>query len=64
MAVLGGVAWFFQQKLPALMLWGGAAMIMFRLNKRAKKSKQEEILKLYFQYWKQIQTNRIIKFLG
>ena len=37
MAVVGGVAWFFQQKLPALMLWGGAAMIMFRLNKRAKK---------------------------
>lgn len=37
MAVVGGIAWFFQQKLPALMLWGGAAMIMFRLNKRAKK---------------------------
>lgn len=37
MAVVGGIAWFFQQKLPALMLWGGAAMIMFRLNKREKK---------------------------
>lgn len=37
MAVLGGIAWFFQQKLPALMFWGGAAMIMFHLNKRTKK---------------------------
>ncbi|HYJ02156.1 MAG TPA: hypothetical protein VEW92_08075 [Nitrososphaeraceae archaeon] len=37
MAVLGGVAWFFQQKMPAIMLWGGAALIMFKLNKRTKK---------------------------
>jgi len=37
MAVLGGVAWFFQEKLPAIILWGGAAMIMFQLNKRSKK---------------------------
>jgi hypothetical protein len=37
MAVLGGVAWFFQQKMPAFMLWGGAALIMFKLNKRTKK---------------------------
>jgi hypothetical protein len=37
MAVVGGIAWFFQEKLPALMLWGVAAMIMFRLNKRSKK---------------------------
>ena len=36
MAGVGGVAWFFQQKLPALVLWGGAAMIMFHLNKRKK----------------------------
>jgi hypothetical protein len=42
MAVVGGVAWFFQQKLPALVLWGGAAMIMFHLNKRKKnKIKQQ-----------------------
>ncbi|HEX6673218.1 MAG TPA: hypothetical protein VF084_13370 [Nitrososphaeraceae archaeon] len=37
MAVLGGVAWFFQQKMPAILLWGGAALIMFKLNKRTKK---------------------------
>jgi hypothetical protein len=37
MALLGGVAWFFQQKIPAFMLWGGAALIMFNLNKRTKK---------------------------
>ncbi|HEX7140916.1 MAG TPA: hypothetical protein VF222_00395 [Nitrososphaeraceae archaeon] len=37
MAVLGGIAWFFQQKLTAFMLWGGAALIMFKLNKRTKK---------------------------
>ena len=37
MAVLGRVAWFFQQKMPAILLWGGAALIMFKLNKRAKK---------------------------
>ncbi|HEY6586656.1 MAG TPA: hypothetical protein VIY98_00050 [Nitrososphaeraceae archaeon] len=37
MAVLGGLAWFFQQKMPAFMLWGGAALIMFKLNKRTKK---------------------------
>jgi hypothetical protein len=41
MAVVGGVAWFFQQKLPALVLWGGAAMIMFRLNK-IKKNKVKQ----------------------
>jgi hypothetical protein len=37
MAVLGGVAWFLQQKMPAILLWGGAALIMFKLNKRTKK---------------------------
>jgi hypothetical protein len=42
MAVVGGVAWFFQQKLPALVLWGGAAMIMFRLNKRKKNKVKQQ----------------------
>ena len=37
MAVLGGIAWFFQQKLPAIMLWGMAAIILFQLNKRKKR---------------------------
>jgi hypothetical protein len=42
MAVVGGIAWFFQQKLPALVLWGGAAMIMFRLNKRKKNKVKQQ----------------------
>jgi hypothetical protein len=37
MAVLGGIAWFFQQRLPAVMLWGIAAIILFQLNKRKKR---------------------------
>jgi hypothetical protein len=37
MAVLGGIAWFFQQRLPAIMLWGMAAIILFQLNKRKKR---------------------------
>jgi hypothetical protein len=37
MAVLGGIAWFFQQRLPAIMLWGIAAIILFQLNKRKKR---------------------------
>jgi hypothetical protein len=36
-AVLGGIAWFFQQRLPAIMLWGVAAVILFQLNKRKKR---------------------------
>ncbi len=34
MAVLGGVAWFYQLHIAAFVLWGGAAMIMFSLNRR------------------------------
>jgi hypothetical protein len=37
MAVLGGIAWFFQQRIPAIMLWGIAALILFQLNKRKKR---------------------------
>ena len=37
MAVLGGISWFYQQKLPALMLWGVAALILFQLNKKKSK---------------------------
>jgi len=37
MAVLGGIAWFFQQRLSAIMLWGLAAIILFQLNKRKKR---------------------------
>jgi hypothetical protein len=37
MAVLGGIVWFFQQRIPAIMLWGIAALILFQLNKRKKR---------------------------
>lgn len=37
MAVLGGVAWFYQFRLEALFLWGGAAVILLMINKRRKR---------------------------
>ncbi len=37
MAVLGGITWFYQEKLPAIMLWGLAALILFQLNKKKNK---------------------------
>ena len=37
MAVLGGITWFNQEKLPAIMLWGLAALILFQLNKKKDK---------------------------
>ncbi|HET8857516.1 MAG TPA: hypothetical protein VFM28_08305 [Nitrososphaeraceae archaeon] len=37
MAALGGIAWFFQQRLPAIMLWGFAALILFQLNKKKRR---------------------------
>lgn len=37
MAVLGGISWFYQEKLPAIMLWGFAALILFQLNKKKSK---------------------------
>ena len=37
MALLGGISWFYQEKLPALMLWGLAALILFQLNKKKSK---------------------------
>jgi hypothetical protein len=33
-AITGGVAWFFQQTLFSVMLWGVAGIILFKLNKR------------------------------
>jgi 4-hydroxybenzoate polyprenyltransferase len=35
-AVLGGVAWFFQVYIIAIILWGAAMFIVFSLNKRRK----------------------------
>jgi 4-hydroxybenzoate polyprenyltransferase len=35
-AVAGGIAWFFRQTFVAIMLWGVAGLILFKLNKRRK----------------------------
>ena len=33
-AVLGGAAWFIQQNIIAIILWGVAGLILLKLNKR------------------------------
>ena len=33
-AVLGGAAWFVQQNIIAIILWGAAGLILLKLNKR------------------------------
>jgi hypothetical protein len=33
-AVLGGLAWFIQQNIVAIVLWGVAGWILVKLNKR------------------------------
>ncbi|MDX1373505.1 MAG: hypothetical protein R3321_13610 [Nitrososphaeraceae archaeon] len=35
-AVLGGAAWFYQLHIPAFVLWGIAAYLVLKLNKRQK----------------------------
>ncbi len=40
LAVLGCVAWFYGQQIPAAILWVGAAGIVFSLNKRQKNRKR------------------------
>jgi hypothetical protein len=35
-AVLGGVAWFFQVYIVAVILWGAAMFIVFTLNRRRR----------------------------
>ena len=37
LAVLGGVAWFYQLYVPAFVLWGGAGLIILSLNKRRRR---------------------------
>ncbi|MFL6479846.1 MAG: hypothetical protein ACJ70Z_05810 [Nitrososphaera sp.] len=39
-AVLGGVAWYYQFYIPAVILWGAATFIVFNLNKRREKQRQ------------------------
>ena len=36
-AVLGGVAWFFGQHIPAAIAWGVAIIIMLKLNARKRR---------------------------
>ncbi|MFL6385269.1 MAG: hypothetical protein ACJ712_09915 [Nitrososphaeraceae archaeon] len=33
-AILGGDAWFIQQNVIAIILWGSAGLILLKLNKR------------------------------
>ena len=33
-AVLGGIAWFVQQNVVAIILWGAAGWILIKLNNR------------------------------
>jgi hypothetical protein len=35
-ATLGGVAWFIQQNIAAIILWGAAGLILLKLNKRSR----------------------------
>lgn len=37
-AVTGGIVWFFQQRLLALVLWGVAGIIILKLNRQKKRS--------------------------
>jgi 4-hydroxybenzoate polyprenyltransferase len=36
-ASAGGIAWFFQAAVPALILWGVAIIIIFKLKRKRKK---------------------------
>ena len=36
-AVLGGIAWYIQQNIIAVILWGSAGLILLKLNKRDRK---------------------------
>ncbi|HXV46312.1 MAG TPA: hypothetical protein VD736_06535 [Nitrososphaera sp.] len=37
LAVLGGVAWFYQLYIPAFVVWGGAILILMSLNRRRRR---------------------------
>ncbi len=37
LAVLGGVAWFFQLYIPAAVAWGGAFIILMSINQRRRR---------------------------
>jgi hypothetical protein len=35
-AALGGLAWFIQQNIIAIILWGAAGLVLIKLNKRSR----------------------------
>jgi Flp pilus assembly protein TadB len=39
-AVLGGVAWYIQQNIIAIILWGAAGLILLKLNNRNRKMRR------------------------
>jgi hypothetical protein len=41
-AVLGGVAWFIQQNVMAIILWGAAGLILLKLNKRGRSMRRHK----------------------
>jgi hypothetical protein len=36
-AVAGGIAWFLQARIPALILWGIAIIIIFKLKRKQRR---------------------------
>jgi hypothetical protein len=41
-AILGGVAWFIQQNVIAIILWGAAGLILLKLNKRNRNMRKHK----------------------
>ena len=41
-AVLGGIAWYIQQNIIAVILWGSAGLILLKLNKRNRKIRRRK----------------------
>jgi hypothetical protein len=41
-AVLGGIAWYIQQNIIAVILWGSAGLILLKLNKRDRKIRRRK----------------------
>jgi hypothetical protein len=35
-AIAGGIAWFFQQTIFAVMLWGVAGIMLLKLNRKSR----------------------------
>ena len=40
-AIVGGIAWFFQQTFFAIMLWGAAGIILLKLNKKKNQKRSK-----------------------